>query len=97
MAIKIAVGALLALVLSALAASADWYGYRSYPSYYGPAGHTYRGIDYGRGLPYRGGRYGGNYGGYAAPRYVAPRSYHWYGGPPNAYLGGRGGGWGGEW
>jgi hypothetical protein len=48
----------------------------------------------------------GYYGCYAQRRYAwqAPRPvyrppvrYQWYGGPPRAYLGGRGGGWGGEW
>jgi hypothetical protein len=34
--------------------------------------------------------------GYAPPR-PPVRRYQWYGGPPRAYLGGRGGGWGGEW
>jgi hypothetical protein len=64
-----------------------------YPSYYG--GGYYRGGYYGGGLPYHG------YNGYRmhdrAPAYRPPVRYNWYGGNSRAYLGGRGGGWGGEW
>jgi len=93
---------MLALVMLVAPASAQyWYpshGYAWYPSYYG--GGYYRGGYYGGGLPYRG------YNGYhmaersmdRAPAYRPPLvRYNWYGGNSRAYLGGRGGGWGGEW
>jgi hypothetical protein len=65
------------------------------------ARYSYYGGGYGRGL----GPSCGHYGCYVQNRYAyqgyrpAPpiRRYTWYGGPPRAYLGGRGGGWGGEW
>ena len=79
------------LITSTVATSAQ--GYARYPSQYG---HGY----------YRAPYYGGGirqncayYGCYAQPRpaYRPPTSYQWYGGNSRAYLGGRGGGWGGEW
>jgi hypothetical protein len=78
----------------ALVCASDWAQAQAY----------YRG-GYGRGL----GPSCGYYGCYVqhryayqayrpASRYYAPmRRYEWYGGNSRAYLGGRGGGWGGEW
>jgi hypothetical protein len=92
---RLAVAVLAMIALLCVAESAQAQRYAWYPSYYG--GGYYRGGYYGGGLPYRG------YNGYRmhdrAPAYrAAPvQRYQWYGGPPRAYLGGRGGGWGGEW
>ena len=61
----------------------------------------------GRGYYSGGGHYSERYAQHYAPRYYAPRmapsyaprgGYDWsWGGGNRAYLGGRGGGWGGEW
>jgi|SRR5882672_3601657 len=94
-----AIFALLCLTQSAGAQYYQRYGYAWYPSYYG--GGYYRGGYYGGGLPYRGwnGYHMHDRYFYQSPRpaYRPPVRYNWYGGPPRAYLGGRGGGWGGEW
>ena len=81
------------LIASTIAANAQ--GYARYPSQYGPPGHTYRAPYYGGGLR----QTCGYYGCYAQRQqaYRPPTSYQWYGGNSRAYLGGRGGGWGGEW
>jgi len=81
------------LVTSTIAADAQ--GYARYPSYYGPPGHTYHAPYYGGGI-----RQTCSYYGCYAQRqqvYRPPTSYQWHGGNSRAYLGGRGGGWGGEW
>ncbi len=74
---------------------ADAQNYARYPSYYGRPGSYYRAPYYSGGLPYRG--YNGYHAHDPAPVYRPPTSYQWYGGNSRAYLGGRGGGWGGEW
>ena len=85
--------AFLLLIASTAAAGAQYYSRQAY-SYPG------------RGYYAGGGHYGERYGQHYAPRYYAPRpapsyapsgGYRWYGGDSRAYLGGRGGGWGGEW
>jgi hypothetical protein len=88
------ISAIALLVVGAMVSAAQAQPYAYYRSYYG--GGYYRAPYYGAGLPYRG------YNGYhmadrPAPAYRPPVRYRWYGGPPRAYLGGRGGGWGGEW
>ena len=83
---------LTAVILITSAAAANAQGYARYPSQYGNG--YYRAPYYGGGLPYRG------YNGYHMadrPVYHPPVRYNWYGGNSRAYLGGRGGGWGGEW
>jgi hypothetical protein len=85
---------LAALLLIILPTTASAQRYAWYPSYYG--GGYYRGGYYGGGLPYRG--WNGYHMHDRMPAYRPPvQRYRWYGGPPRAYLGGRGGGWGGEW
>ena len=70
-------------------------GYAMYPRQYAPG--YYRAPYYGGGLRPSCGYYGcyAQRGGYQpAPRY----QYDWsWGGGNRGYLGGRGGGWGGEW
>lgn len=86
---------MLALLILLVPASAQRYAW--YPSYYG--GGYYRAPFYGGGLPYRGynGYHMADRSMYRAPAYRPPVRYQWYGGNSRAYLGGRGGGWGGEW
>jgi len=81
------------IITSTIAANAQ--GYARYPSQYGPPGHSYHAPYYGGGLPYRG--YNGYHMADRPPAYRPPVRYQWYGGNSRAYLGGRGGGWGGEW
>ena len=92
-----AFSAIFMLLVSTVAANAQYYrGGYAYPGrgYYAGGGHYSE--HYGR-------PYGGCYGCYAprpAPRpSYAPRGgydFSW-GGGNRGYLGGRGGGWGGEW
>jgi hypothetical protein len=87
------IGVLFVLVLGTMPAAAQYYSRQAY---------AYPGRGYYAG----GGHYGERYGQRYAPHYYAPRpapsyaprgGYNWYGGDSRAYLGGRGGGWGGEW
>ncbi len=69
-------------------------GYATYPNYYGG---YYRAPYYGGGMR----QSCGYYGCYAQHQYSPPvrrYQYDWsWGGGNRGYLGGRGGGWGGEW
>lgn len=98
---------LAALCILSVSTMANAQGYAWYPSYYG--GGYYRAPYYGGGLGPSCGYYGCYvqhryaYQGYRQPvyHYRPPMQHYHYdwswGGGNRAYLGGRGGGWGGEW